>query len=222
MMKLFVENISFKPRTNYCLDFPPSHRGRSTKPNFERKAATAFWTLLKKNATLAWGGGRCRYIPRFVSPLSIFRKVQSENSLETFKILNSTQVRSKGCFKTGLILTKQFCMFFYLESWMAGDILKTGNVINHLTSLQVFRLWPPSELGQILIKQLQTQLLFQRHKSSQVNQSFFHLFVTNSQQRDFLISKHHVNRESDEHIILFDRRKRIRTFTSFYFFSHKV
>ena len=101
-----------------------------------------------------------------------FQKAQSENSLETFKLSNSTQVRSKDCFKTGLISTKQFRMFFYLESWMAGDILKTGNVINHLTSLQVFRLWPPSELGQILIKHLQTQLLFQRHKSSQVNRFF--------------------------------------------------
>ena len=150
----------------------PQRKEYETK--FRKEGCNSFLNIVKKNATLAWGGGRCRYIPRFVSPLSIFRKVQSENSLETFKILNSTQVRSKGCFKTGLILTKQFCMFFYLESWMAGDILKTGNVINHLTSLQVFRLWPPSELGQILIKHLQTQLLFQRQaKSSQVNRFFF-------------------------------------------------
>ena len=119
------------------------------------------------------GGGGCRYIPttqvRFTSVnLSEGANWKLFRNFQTF-------VRSKGCFKTGLISTKQFCMFFYLQSWMAGDILKTGNVINHLTSLQVFRLWPPSELGQILIKQLQTQLLFQRHKSSQVNHSFFQL-----------------------------------------------
>ena len=119
-----------------------------------------------------WRGGGDMY-PGSFHLCQSFRKAQSENSLETFKLSNSTQVRSNGCFKTGLISTKQFCMFFYLHSWMAGDILKTGNAINHLTSLQVFRLWPPSELGQILIKHLQTQLLFQRHKSSQVNRFFF-------------------------------------------------
>ena len=117
----------------------PQRKEYETK--FRKEGCNSFLNIVKKNATLAWGGGRCRYIPRFVSPLSIFRKVQSENSLETFKILNSTQVRSKGCFKTGLILTKQFCMFFYLESWMAGDILKTGNVINHLTFPPLTRFW---------------------------------------------------------------------------------
>ena len=67
-MKLFVENISFKPRTNYCLDFSTSHRGRNTKPNFQRKAAIVFFNIVKKCNI----GGGWRYVPRFVSPLSIF------------------------------------------------------------------------------------------------------------------------------------------------------
>ena len=66
-----------------------------------------------------WQGGVDIY-PGSFHLCQSFRKVQSENSLETFKLLNVTQVRSKGCIKTGLISTKQFCMFFYLQSWMDG------------------------------------------------------------------------------------------------------